>query len=117
MMITGKEIIIDENVSDAEKNAFFEELIVAQSLVANAVDIIRELDGACDSKLVAKQLWYLVVDGAHDGKAIPHDDFLHTARISRTLDSKSQAVYEVYERVVNKLLCEIKKVKGATFDD
>lgn len=98
---------LDKLVPDKEaRELIWKESTIDKTLLYYASDIIHELDNACDSKIIVKNIWRWISLGAHDQRAMTLEEF---ARAYVNLDGKnvSCAAWDAYKGIMEKLLEEI----------
>lgn len=104
---------LDKLVPDKEaRKKIWKESMIDKTLLYYASDIIHELDNACDSKIIAKNIWRWISLDAHNQRAMTFEQF---ARAYENLnrENASCAEWDAYKGIVDKLLEEIRSREEA----
>lgn len=104
---------LDKLVPDKEaRKKIWKESLIDKTLLYYASDIIHELDNACDSKIIAKNIWRWISLDAHNQRAMTFEQFAR-AYASQNRANASCAEWDAYKGIVDKLLEEIRSREEA----
>lgn len=98
---------LDKLVPDKEaRKKIWKESTIDKTLLYYASDIIQELDSACGSKIIARNIWRWISMDAHNQRVMTFEEF---ARAYANLDGKnvSRAAWDAYKDIMDELLAEI----------
>lgn len=98
---------LDKLVPDKEaRKKIWKESLIDKTLLYYASDIIHELDNACDSKIIAKNIWRWISLGAHNQTAMTFEEFVR-AYVNLDGENVSRAAWDAYKDIMDELLAEI----------